>query len=447
MMAGQSHILQSERKSAFRVLLDLYAANATFRGFSEFAVIGAITLLFIHGFQSMSVIGDFAKTAVTAPKLTDEDIRTQADIAKLGRRDGSMMPQLGDLGLDERYFAGDPEPQKAVLTEAWRAYRNKDSREALELLEAAPSTDTHVLLVRGLATMAQPQNGALRSGILYVEQAADKGDVKSMAVLGVLHLIGVPGIQHDLEKGKQLILGAAAKGDVDASRIVGQGYLSGWMGSVDPGRAAKYFRFATDRDDPKATFYLADLYFIGRGVAKDDLEADRLMEKAAVQDNREARTFVGVRKMQAYALQISDDPSSALKWLELAAEQNEPTAYMTLAKYYIDFSARTGETDVVKGVDLLKQCVERVRNPNCALSYALALDNGFGKSNSKTLYALYLLANRDGRNEKARSRMAELSKELSTAEILRIQAEANMRPLEPNPNLPQFRKVPSPYDR
>ena len=446
-MAGQSHILHSERKSAFRVLLDLYAANATFRGFGEFAVIGAIVLMFIHGFQSISILGDFAKTAVTAPKLTDQDIKTQDDIAKLGRRDGTMMPQLGDLGLDERYFAGDPEPQKTALTEAWRAYRNKDSRKALELLEAAPSDDAHVLLVRGLATMAQPQNGSLRNGILYVEQAANKGDVKSMAVLGVLHIIGVPGIQQDLEKGKQLVLGAAAKGDVDASRVAGQGYLSGWMGSVDPGRASKYFQVGADRDNTKAMLYLAQLYFTGRGVAKNDQEADRLMEKAAAQGNREAQTFVGVRAMQAYALQISDDPTSALKWLELAAEQNEPTAYMTLAKYYIDFSIRTGQTDVMKGVELLKQCVERIHSPNCAFSYALALDAGFGKSDPKTLYAMYLLANRDGRNEKARSRMAELSKELSTQEIVQIQIEANSTPLEPNPNIPTFRKIASPYDR
>ena len=75
-MAGQSHILQSERKSAFRFLLDLYTTNATFRGFCEFAVIGAIVLTFIHGLQSFAMIGNAARTAVTPPKLTDQDIKT-----------------------------------------------------------------------------------------------------------------------------------------------------------------------------------------------------------------------------------------------------------------------------------------------------------------------------------------------------------------------------------
>src|SRR6185437_5203465 len=236
-------------KSAFRILLDLYSVNSTFRGFSEFAAIGAIVLLFIHGFQSMAAIGDAARSATSFPRLTDQDIKKPSDIAKLARRDNIMMPRLNELGLDELYFASDPEPLRTVLTNAWRAYRNNGSRNALQLLETADPGNPHVLLVRALATMAQPENGSLREGVLYLEQAAAKGDVKSMATLGVLHIIGTPGIQQDLDKGQKLILAAAADGDVDASRAAGQGFLSGWMGSIDPGRAARYFRFAADHDD------------------------------------------------------------------------------------------------------------------------------------------------------------------------------------------------------
>jgi TPR repeat protein len=440
-MAGQSHILQGERKSAFRLLLDLYSTNATFRGFCEFAVIGAIVLTFIHGLQPLSIIGNAARSAVTPPKLTDQGIKTQGDIAKLARRDSSMMPQLGDLGLDERYFAGDPEPMKSVLTEAWRVYRAKDSRKALELLAMAGSDDSHVLLVRGLALMAQPDSATLRSGVLALEQAAGKGDVKSMAVLAVLHIIGVPGIQHDLEKGQKLILNAAAKGDVDAARVAGQGYLSGWMGSIDPARAVKYFRFAVDRDDAKAAFYLAVLYSTGRGVAKDDLEADRLTEKAAVLGHREALTFLGVRRMQAYAQGISDDPSDALKWLEHAVELNEPTAMLTLSMYYTEFAARSGRGDLAKGVGLLKQCVDRTAHPACAMSYATFLDNGFGQRDVKQIYAMYRIANRGNGNDKARNRLAELGKELSSQELIQVQLEANTAPMQASSDVPRFREL------
>jgi TPR repeat protein len=440
-MAGRSHILQSERKSAFRVLLDLYTTNATFRGFSEFALIGAIVLLFIHGLQSFSMIGHAARTAVTPPKLTEQDVKTPGDIAKLARRDSGMMPQLGELGLDERYFAGDPEPQRTMLTEAWRAYRSKNSHKALELLRVTGSDDPHVLLVRGLALMAQPDGATLRSGVLALEQAAGKGDVKSMAVLAVLHIIGVPGIQHDLEKGQKLILNAAAKGDVDAARVVGQGYLSGWMGSIDPARAVKYFNFAVDRDDAKTMFYLAVLYSTGRGVSKDDLEADRLTEKAAALGHREALTFLGVRRMQAYAQGISDDPSDALKWLERAVELNEPTAMLTLAMYYSEFAARSGQADLAKGMGLLKQCVDRTAHPACAMSYATFLDNGFGQRDVKQIYAMYRIANRGDGNDKARNRLAELTKELSSHELIQLQLEANTSPMQPSSDMPRFREI------
>jgi TPR repeat protein len=230
----------------------------------------------------------------------------------------------------------------------------------------------------------------------------------------------------------------AAKGDVAAARVTGQGYLSGWMGSIGPTRAAKYFRFAADQDDAKAAFFLAVLYSTGRGAAKDDLEADRLTEKAAALGNREALTFIGVRRMQAYAQGISDDPSDALKWLERATELNEPTAMLTLSMYYTEFAARSGQGDLAKGVGLLKQCVDRTAHPTCAMSYATFLDNRFGQRDVKQIYAMYLIANRDGRNDKARNRMAELFKELSSQQLMQIQMEANTRPMEASSNLPRF---------
>jgi TPR repeat protein len=427
-MSGQSHILQSDKKGAFRLLIDLYSTDNTFRSFCEFAAIGAVALFFIHGYQSASVIGKVARSV--SPAQTEQAVPDQNDIVKLTRR-GNLAPRLSEIGLDERYFANDPEPLGTQLTEAWRAYRNKKSNKALELLQTAPADHPHVLLVRGLATMAQPEDGMLRSGALYLEQAAGKSDAKSMAVLGVLHIIGTPGLQHDLEKGQKLILGAAAKGDVDASRVVGQGYLSGWMGSIDPGRAAKYFSFAADRGDPRATLFLADLYYTGRGVAKDELEGDRLAEKAASQGEPEAQAMVGTRRMQAYIAGITDDPSEALKWLDLATQRNEPHAVELLANYYINLAARTGKVDVTRGIEILKRCVDQSSNASCAMAYASALDNGLGGVRDvKTIYAMYQVANRDGRNDKARARLTELGKELSATDRIQVQLESTQRPLE-----------------
>ncbi|MBA2402707.1 MAG: sel1 repeat family protein [Bradyrhizobium sp.] len=427
-MSGQSHLLQADKKGPFRLLRDLYSTDNSFRGFVEFAVIGAVALFFIHGYQSVPMIGKAAKSAVS-PAPTAHALPDPGDIVKFARR-GNLAPRLNELGLDETYFANDPEPLRSQLTEAWRAYRNKDPNKALELLQPAAADHPHVLLVRGLATMARPEDGMLRGGSGLLEQAAGKSDPKSMAVLGVLHIIGTPGLQHDLEKGQKLILGAATQGDVDAARVAGQGYLSGWMGSIDPGRAAKYFGFAADRGDSRATLFLADLHYTGRGVAKDELEGDRLAEKAAGQGDAEAQAMVGTRRMQAYMAGITDDPSEALKWLNRAAERNEHHAVELLANFYISFGPRNGKPDVAKGLEILKRCVDQSSNASCAMAYANALDNGLGGVRDvKAIYALYQRANRDGGNDKARARIAELGKELSTTDRIQVEMESTQRPV------------------
>jgi TPR repeat protein len=264
----------------------------------------------------------------------------------------------------------------------------------------------------------------------HTELLADKGDVKSMAVLGVLHIIGTPGIQNDLAKGQKLILAAAAWGDIEGPRVAGRGFISGWMGSIDPGRAAKYFRFAADHGDAQAALYLADLYFTGRGVAKDDLEGDRLAEKSASQGYREAQALIGLRGLQAYAEGVSEDPSEALKWLDRAAQQGDPIALRALANYYLNLAAKSGKLDIPRGIDLLKRCVEGSGDADCAMSYAGFLDSGLAHRDLKEIYKMYLRANRSGRNDRAQRRLAELSKDLSTQDLLQIQLDLAKYPLQ-----------------
>jgi TPR repeat protein len=267
-----------------------------------------------------------------SPPPAQTQPKNQSDIVKIGLRNNLLAPRLNELGLNETYFDSVEQPLRSQLVGAWRLYRDKKPVEAVELLRNAPD-DPHVLLVRGLATIAQPQNGAFRSGIAIIEQAAQKADPKSLAVLGVLHIAGVPGLERDLEKDQKLLLQAAAAGDVDASRVAGEG--SGWAG------AARYFRFAMGKGDTKSTFRLAVMFMAGTGVKKDEMEADRLAESAAIQGVREAQSTVGMRKLSAYMAGLTDETEDPLKWLNLAADQDEPIAMRILATFYMSMGART----------------------------------------------------------------------------------------------------------
>jgi TPR repeat protein len=419
-------LLVAPRKSAARLFLDLYLGGSGFRGFVDFAVIGGIVLAFIHGIQPIVAgLSSFASSRAGVPPPAQAAPKDKNDIAKIGLRNNLLAPRLSELGLNETNFDRVDQPLRSQLVAAWRLYRDKKPVEAVELLRNAPD-DPHVLLVRGLATMAQPHNGAFRDGVAMIEQAAGKADPKSLAVLGVLHIAGVPGLQRDLEKGQKLLLQAAAAGDVDASRVAGEGFLSGWMGSVDPARAARYFRFAIDKGDAKSTFRLAVMLMAGTGVKKDEIEADRLAESAATAGIREAQTTVGMRKLTAYMAGLTDETGDALKWLNLAADQDEPMAMRFLATFYMSLGARTGQVNLVRGNEILRRCVERTGDKACALAYGEAINLGTAEPRDpKKAYAMFMLANRDGGTAAVRSKLEELGKELTRADIVDAQMMAS----------------------
>ncbi|WP_092684693.1 tetratricopeptide repeat protein [Rhodopseudomonas pseudopalustris] len=207
---------------------------------------------------------------------------------------------------------------------------------------------------------------------------------------------------------------------------VGQGFLSGWMGSIDPARAARYFRFAMDKGDARSTFRLADMTLQGNGVKKDEVEADRLAEKAALQGNREAQAFVGARKLMPYLAGLTDHAEDALKWLNMAADQNEPIAMRFLANFYHSLGARTGEVNLARGNELLKRCVEKTADPGCAFAYGEAINAGVAEPRDvKKAYALFMLANRDGRNRAAATKLEQIARELTKTDIVNAQMIAS----------------------
>jgi len=75
------------------------------------------------------------------------------------------------------------------------------------------------------------------------------------------------------------------------------------------------------------------------------------------------------------------------------------------------------------------------------MSYATLLDKGFGQRDVKQIYAMYRIANRGDGNDKARNRLTELAKELSSQELMQIELEATTRPMQPSSDMPRFREI------
>src|SRR5205823_13404386 len=104
--------------------------------------------------------------------------------------------------------------------------------------------------------ISQPSIASFQAGAWLLESAASRGEPRAMAFLAVLKLAGMPGVARDLEAGRALLERAAAAGDAPAARVLGEGYLTGWVGALDPARAQQYLRLASERGDAKATYPL-----------------------------------------------------------------------------------------------------------------------------------------------------------------------------------------------
>lgn len=415
-------ILRTRQKSAWRTALDLYRDHATFRGFTDCAVIGTLALLFLGGMPSLpgassSVSVGFRELPASSAVPNNPGLAAMAMPPDFGRN-GMLAPRLSELGLREERFSNVSEPLHARLVAAWQAYRSHDPERAVDLLRGAPADDPNVLFIQGMARIAETEDGAFSSGIALLEQAVAKGDVKAIAVMGVLKIAGMPGLPRDLAAGQKLLLQAASSGDVDAARTVGEGYLSGWMGSVDFALAASQFKIGAAKGDAKSAFRLADLYYQGRGVKQDEAEADRLLEIAARGGYRKAESLLGFRRLTPYLAGATDDPSAALQWLERAAEQHEAYGMLILSTFYTDYGKRIGRLDIARGMDLLDLCVQLTANADCARNYAAALDKGdAGPRDPVKIYALYSVSNRPRVVDATATRLDELTKQLSPDQI------------------------------
>jgi hypothetical protein len=267
-------VMPAVRKNPWRVLLELLHARGSFRGFIEFALIGAIVLAFLHGLRLdlsglWNTLTPPAREFATAPPPPQE---------KSGL---PVTPHMDEVIFDDSYFAAAPEPLRGALVAASRAYAAHDYQRMLDLLDHADRNDRRVLLVLGTAMVKSANQGTFTTGLNLLISAGERGEPKAIAILGVLRLVGFVGYPQDLPRGRAFLERAATLGDAAAARVVGMGYVTGWMGSIDPARAVTLLRTASERGDLPATFQLAKVLSVGLGIGKDQAEAEQLMLKAA----------------------------------------------------------------------------------------------------------------------------------------------------------------------
>lgn len=137
---------------------------------------------------------------------------------------------------------------------------------------------------------------------------------------------------------------AAHQGDAEAQRTLADRYAWGGfktkqgalVGRIAPDpkaadrwyrRAAASYRAAADTGDVAAQTALADLYFEGRGVPRDDAAGVRLLRAAAEEGHAPAQHRLGAY----WWFSVQNDPGEAARWVRRAADQGYAEAMTFLA--------------------------------------------------------------------------------------------------------------------
>lgn len=404
-------ILPGTRQGPVRLALTLWHGGGSFRNFLEFALIGAIVLAFLHGVRiDLSAL---LSRLAPFPQAVSSMHYQRSEKSNL-----PVTPHIDEVMFDEKYFASAEEPLRTHLVDASRAYTAHDYQRMLTDVASDNPADRRVLLVRGVAMVRSSDHATFINGLELLTAAGKLGEPKAIAILGILRVVGFPGYVKDVGRGRALLARAATLGDVAAARVLGMGYISGWVGSIDPGRAVILLRSASDRGDVEATFQLARILQVGLGVSKNPSEAEQLMTKAAQAGYRDAQMMLGGWQLRAYSAGLTAKPDSALHWLTLASDGGQDDATFALGIFYMISKPSLGYSDPKRGAALLRLCAERSLSSECTFAYATALQQGAGVAIDRVkAYAYYELSDSADSTPKSRERLKTMMSLLSREEI------------------------------
>jgi hypothetical protein len=187
-----------------------------------------------------------------------------------------------------------------------------------------------------------PALGALDRG--DVKQAIDSlrplaadGTIEAQYVLATI-LETAPPPHRDLAAARQWYERAAELGHAGAQNNLGAMYFDGRGVLRNPLEAARWYRLAADQrhavaqTNLGAQAQLGRMYLDGEGVDQNPAEALKWFRAAAAQDNEGAAFFLGV--MLQRGIGGPRDLEAATAWLRRAANRGNRLAMLELAKAY-----------------------------------------------------------------------------------------------------------------
>lgn len=253
--------------------------------------------------------------------------------------------------LADSYFTGNSGPQnvkKALQLYEQAAEQNSiEAQLKLGLIFVESMTGVEGHKAKGLSLLQKAaERGSLeaqkiyaeellkkkqvQTAALYLEKAAQQGDVDSMISLAELSKEQSSLLQNI--DSAYWYLQAALKGNHEAQFIAGMLYVDGVLIPQDFRLAYRWLLLAGQKGHKEAQFQLGVLYSKGLGVPKNDYRAAKWYGKSAQQGHRDAAAILGTLYYDGKG--VSRDFEQALHWFTQAARSGDMEIQELLVKLY-----------------------------------------------------------------------------------------------------------------
>jgi TPR repeat protein len=214
-----------------------------------------------------------------------------------------------------------------------RGYYQTALREAMRRIAANPKDGPAMTLIgeiynEGVSVKRDPAEAAR-----WYRLAADVGDRQAAFSLGLMLLVGAPGVAKDRAAAAALFEKAAAQGHAGALYNLGVMAIEGdGKSPPDFARAADLFRRSAEAGDDDGAYSYGVLLRDGRGAPLDIAAAARWLKRAA--DGGIIAGEVEYAIMLFNGVGVDKDEAGAAKLFMKAAAKNNPIAQNRLARLY-----------------------------------------------------------------------------------------------------------------
>jgi TPR repeat protein len=180
------------------------------------------------------------------------------------------------------------------------------------------------------------------------------------AAFGMLSICGI-GVNKDVAKGLELLVGAAQAGDKEVVMLL-YAYYSGSEGfPADEVKAMHWLQVGANYGDPQMQAELGRRYMLGSWVNKDAALAERWLKKAAAAGMPGGYVLLG--RLHAG----NKNYSEAIRWFNLGVAANLPEAYALLGSMYLEGLGIPA--DPQEGLRLLKVAAKTLPQSQYALGW------------------------------------------------------------------------------